>query len=73
MSQSYETIPGTGGQQVSPVPTWSCDAAGCPEHTPVLHDPAGASRGRPLSAIEDGWWEHQGTHLCPGHNPDRGA
>jgi hypothetical protein len=69
LTVSYETIPGTHGI-TSPVPVWTCDATGCPEKTPALHDPQGASRGHPYKAVEDDWWEHLGTHLCPKHNPD---
>lgn len=71
MTATRETIPGTGGLEVSPVDTWRCDASGCEERTTALHDPVGASRGRPLKAIDEGWWELRGVHLCPGHNPDR--
>lgn len=66
----HETIPGNP-LDTSPVPTWTCDAAGCPNRTPALHDAEGASRGRPYRPVEEGWWEHHlGVHLCPEHNPE---
>lgn len=68
MSFLHGMIPGS--TEVSPVPTWICDASSCPERTPVLSDPTGASQGRPWRPVDPDWWEHQGTHLCPTHNPD---